>query len=65
VDVEMSDFQFGQYEEARVNERKLELNNSRKRKKGPKRTMYWMNLYPRIVSFLEHFVILCFQNLIF
>ena len=34
VDVEMSDFQFGQYEEARVNERKLELNNSRKRKKG-------------------------------
>ena len=34
VDVEMSDFQFGQYEEARVNERKLELNNARKRKKG-------------------------------
>ncbi|MAV57193.1 MAG: hypothetical protein CMI79_06720 [Candidatus Pelagibacter sp.] len=34
VDVTMSDFQFGVYEEARVQERKIELNNARKRKKN-------------------------------
>jgi len=34
VRIDMSDFQFGVYEEARVQERKLELNNARRRKKG-------------------------------
>ena len=34
VDCDMSDFQFGIYEEARVQERKVELNNARKRKKN-------------------------------
>lgn len=34
VDVDMSDFQFGVYEEARVQERKIETNNARKKKKG-------------------------------
>ena len=33
IRIPMSDFQFGIYEEARVAERKLELNNARKRKK--------------------------------
>ena len=36
IKINMSDFQFGVYEEARVQERKLELRNARKRKKtGP------------------------------
>ena len=34
VKMEMSDFQFKIYEEARVQERKLELQNAKKRKKG-------------------------------
>ena len=34
VNIEMSDFQFGVYEEARVQERKLELQNSRKRSRA-------------------------------
>jgi len=34
VDCDMSDFQFGVYEEARVQERKVELNNAKKRKKN-------------------------------
>ena len=34
VDVPMSDFQFGIYEEARVKERKLESDSRKKRKKG-------------------------------
>jgi len=34
VDVEMSDFQFGVYEEARAQERKQELNNAKKRKRN-------------------------------
>ena len=34
VKMEMSDFQFKIYEEARVQERKLELQNSKKKKKG-------------------------------
>ena len=34
VKIPMSQFQFGVYEEARVSERKLELQNARKRKKG-------------------------------
>ena len=34
VDVEMSDFQFGVYEEARAQERKQETNNAKKRKKN-------------------------------
>ena len=34
VRIPMSQFQFGVYEEARVSERKLELQNARKRKKG-------------------------------
>lgn len=34
VDCDMSDFQFGVYEEARIQERKVELNNAKKRKKN-------------------------------
>ena len=34
VDIDMSDFQFGIYEEARVQERKIETNNARKKKRG-------------------------------
>ena len=34
VHIPMSDFQFSVYEEARVQERKLELQNARRRKKG-------------------------------
>ena len=34
IKIQMSDFQFGIYEEARVQERKLESQNSKKRKKG-------------------------------
>jgi hypothetical protein len=34
IDIPMSDFQFGVYEEARVQERKLELQNAKKRKKA-------------------------------
>ena len=38
IEVEMSDFQFGVYEEARVQERKVEQNNAKKKaKKGKKR----------------------------
>ena len=40
VDVTMSDFQFGVYEEARVQERKMELNNARKRKKNAGTGLY-------------------------
>jgi hypothetical protein len=34
INIPMSDFQFGVYEEARVQERKLELQNAKKRKKA-------------------------------
>jgi len=34
IKIEMSEFQFSIYEEARVQERKLELSNAKKRKKG-------------------------------
>lgn len=34
IDIEMSEFQFKIYEEARVQERKLELQNAKKKKKG-------------------------------
>lgn len=34
VDIDMSDFQFGIYEEARVQERKIETNNARKKKRS-------------------------------
>ncbi len=40
VDCDMSDFQFGVYEEARVQERKVELNNARKRKKQQGNDLY-------------------------
>ena len=40
VDCEMSDFQFGVYEEARVQERKVELNNAKKRKKQQGNELY-------------------------
>ena len=40
VDVTMSDFQFGVYEEARVQERKMELNNARKRKRNAGSGLY-------------------------
>lgn len=40
VDCVMSDFQFGVYEEARVQERKIELNNARKRKKRQGNELY-------------------------
>lgn len=40
VDVTMSNFQFGVYEEARVQERKMELNNARKRKKNAGTGLY-------------------------
>jgi len=33
VDIDMSDFQFGVYEEARVQERKIETNNARKKER--------------------------------
>ena len=33
IKIKMSDFQFGVYEEARIQERKLEERNSRKRKR--------------------------------
>ena len=34
IDIEMSEFQFKIYEEARIQERKLELQNAKKKKKG-------------------------------
>lgn len=40
VDIDMSDFQFGVYEEARVQERKIETNNARKKKKGGNADVY-------------------------
>ena len=40
VDCDMSDFQFGVYEEARVQERKVELNNAKKRKKKQGNDIY-------------------------
>ena len=40
VDCNMSDFQFGVYEEARVQERKVELNNAKKRKKKQGNDLY-------------------------
>ena len=38
--IPMSDFQFGVYEEARVQERKIELNNAKKRKKAAAGNIY-------------------------
>ena len=38
--IPMSDFQFGVYEEARVQERKIELNNAKKRKKTAAGNIY-------------------------
>lgn len=40
VDCDMSDFQFGVYEQARVQERKVELNNAKKRKKKQGNDLY-------------------------
>ncbi len=40
VDVTMSYFQFGVYEEARVQERKMELNNARKKKRNAGQGLY-------------------------
>jgi len=40
VDIDMSDFQFGVYEETRVQERKIETNNARKKKKGGNADVY-------------------------
>lgn len=40
VDIPMSDFQFGVYEEARVQERKLELNQKRRRQKQAGTDLY-------------------------
>ena len=60
VKIPMSDYQFGIYEQARVEERKLE--KSSKKKKGPKKKE---DIYSDTVStyriFRAHFVILYFH----
>ena len=62
--IPMSDFQFGVYEEARIQERKLEQSNSKKRNKLKEKKIFMKMLFLLIVFFQEHFVILFFQNLI-
>ena len=63
VKINMSDFQFGQYQEARIQERKLESNSkSRKAKVNYKKTVYIVIASRHIVFSLARFVILYFQN---
>ena len=58
IKIEMSDFQFGVYEEARVQERKLELANSKQKKSNINSLYEYTSLY--IEYFHVLFVILFF-----
>lgn len=66
IKVPMSDFQFGVYEEARIQERKLEEANKKKNPRKPKRehkeTNYIVIVLQHIVYFHARFVILYSLN---